>query len=105
MVAAIPLLLFFLVIAALGSKLVGAGIPARLAGLSGRAAMAVGIAMCARGAVELIIADFAKRAGLFQQPDSPLVDYMFSAIVIVAVFTALVVPVCLRLWLGPPGGK
>jgi Na+:H+ antiporter len=101
-VTAIPLFLSLVLATAFLTKLLGAGLPARLAGLSNRAAVAVGIAMSARGAVELIIADIALEAGLFDTPlpAPPIIEHMFSTIVIIAVTTTLVVPVLLRLWLG-----
>lgn len=88
-----------LLVATLG-KVVGAGLPARLAGLSGRDALAVGMGMNARGAVELIVADVALRAGLFSSPDPPpaLVTSMYSAVVVTAVVTTLGTPLALR-WL------
>ena len=94
----IPLYLAMLIIAALVSKLLGAGVPARLLGFSNRDAVAAGVGMSARGAVELIIADVAMRAGLFDspQPSPPAVRYLFSAIVIVAVTTTIVTPILLR---------
>ena len=49
-------------------------------------ALAVGIGMSGRGAVELIIASIALEAGLFDQPD-PIVANLFSALVIMAVVT------------------
>ena len=81
------------------TKLLGAGLPAYLLGHSRRDAWAVGVGMSARGAVELIIADIALQAGLFEAPDPtpPIVASLFSAIVIVAVVTTVVAPVVLRL--------
>jgi Kef-type K+ transport system membrane component KefB len=54
--------------------------------------------MSARGAVELVIADIALRAGLFAEPvpPPPLVRHLFSAVVIMAVATTLFTPVALR---------
>ena len=49
----------------------------------------------ARGAVELIIASIALEAGLFRHPD-PTVANLFSALVITAVVTTLVMPFGLR---------
>lgn len=79
-------------------KLVGSGIPARWTGLSKRESLAVGFGMNARGAVELVIADIALRAGLFSLPDPPppLVAHLFSAIVTMAIVTTLVAPITLR---------
>lgn len=97
-VGAIPVFLTLLIVIAFSTKLVGAGLPAYLLGHSRRDAWAVGIGMSARGAVELIIADIALRAGLFSQP-SPTpaaVAHLFSAIVIVAVTTTVATPFALR---------
>ena len=90
-----PVFLAALLVAAFLGKLIGAGIPARLAGLPTRDAMAVGIGMSGRGAVELVIASIALEAGLFDQPDE-LVANLFSALVITAVATTMVMPPALR---------
>ena len=93
-----PLFLLALLAAAFAGKLAGAGLTARLVGFDRRDAMAIGAAMNARGAVEIIIADIALRAGLFDKPDPtpPAIDYLFSAIVIMAIVTTLVSPLALR---------
>jgi Kef-type K+ transport system membrane component KefB len=54
--------------------------------------------MNARGTVELIIANIALQAGLFNYPDPPppIVSNMFSAVVIMAVFTTLATPTILK---------
>lgn len=54
------------------------------------------------GAVELIIAGIALKAGLFNHPDPPppIIEHMFSAVVIMAVVTTLVPPIALRFLLG-----
>jgi hypothetical protein len=54
--------------------------------------------MNARGAVELIIAGIALRAGLFSQPDPPppVVANLYSAVVVMAIFAALFSPIGLR---------
>lgn len=98
-VSAIPGFLALLVFVAFASKFVGAGVPARCLGLSGRESVAVGVGMSARGAVELIIADIAVRAGLFNHPDPPppIVAHLFSAVVIVAIVTTVLIPIVLRL--------
>ncbi len=98
----IPVYLAVLLVIAVLGKLVGAGVPALALGLSRREAVAVGMAMSARGAVGLIVAGIALRAGLFLKPDPPppVVEYMFSAIVIVAVVTTLAVPIVLRPMIG-----
>lgn len=97
-VFSIPGFLVVLVTIAFLSKMVGAGVPAYWTGLSKRQSVAVGVGMSARGAVELIIADIALRAGLFGQPEPPppVIEHLFSAVVIVAVLTTVVVPIALR---------
>jgi len=98
-VTAIPGFMVILIVAAIACKLVGAGLPAYWTGLSGRESLIVGVGMSGRGAVELIIADIALRAGLFSQPVPVpgIVANLFSAIVIMAVVTTLMTPVGLRL--------
>lgn len=99
-VTAVPLFLTLLVVVAFLGKLVGAGVPARLAGLSAREATAVGVGMSGRGAVELLVASIALEAGLFAQPDI-LVGSLFSALVITAVLTTMLMPMALRAVLRP----
>jgi Kef-type K+ transport system membrane component KefB len=95
----IPLFLAVLIVTAVLCKLIGAGLPAYWIGLSGKDSLIVGIGMSGRGAVELIIADIALRAGLFSHPDPTpaIVANLFSAIVIMAVVTTLMTPIGLRL--------
>ena len=94
----IPLFLLVLLIAATVGKVLGAGIGARLSGFSSKHALAIGAAMNARGAVEIIIADIALRAGLFDLPDPtpPEIANLFSAVVIMAIVTTLASPLALR---------
>ena len=90
--------LLVLLLFAIFGKLVGSGLAAYLSGMGKREAIAVGAAMNARGAVEIIIADIALRAGLFEQP-VPVPDvirYLFSAIVIMAIVTTLMSPLMMR---------
>lgn len=102
-VAEIPLFVAALLAVAFAGKLLGAGLVASWLGMGKRDAVAVGVAMSGRGAVELIIADIALRGGVFQAPDPPpaIVSNLFSAIVIVAVVTTLATPILLRRLLGP----
>lgn len=101
----IPWFVGLLVFLAIASKFVGAGLPALWVGLERREAAEVGIGMSARGAVELIIADIALRAGLFTKPDPvpPIISSMFSAVVIMAVATTFVMPIGLKLLAGNTG--
>ena len=102
-----PFFLTALVLVATAGKLLGAGLPAWLSGMSSRDSLAVGVGMNARGAVELIVADVAFRAGLFALPDPPhpVVTSLYSAVVITAIVTTLATPIGLK-WLyrdaGPP---
>ncbi|PLX83332.1 MAG: cation:proton antiporter [Desulfuromonas sp.] len=80
-------------------KVLGAGASARVAGMSPRESLAIGVGMNARGAVELIIADIALRAGIFTMPEPvhPIIQYMFSSVVIMAIATTLMTPPALKL--------
>lgn len=93
-----PVFVVALFLIATAGKLLGTGLPARLSGLSSRDSLAVGLGMNARGAVELIVADVAFRAGLFEGPDHPIVASLYSAVVVTAILTTLVTPLGLE-WL------
>jgi Kef-type K+ transport system membrane component KefB len=96
-VLVVPAFVLCLLVVAFIGKFLGAGVAARGAGLSRYQAAAVGAGMSARGAVELVIADIALEAGLFEFPDdSPVVEHMFSAIVMMAVLTTLMTPILLK---------
>lgn len=96
---AVPGFVLVLIAAAVLSKLIGAGVAARLCGMSNRDALSVGVGMSSRGAVELVIADIALRAGLFEVPDPPpvIIEYLFSAVVIMAITTTVLAPLILRI--------
>lgn len=95
----IPFFLTLLIIAAFTGKLFGAGLPAYWLGLNRGEAMTVGFGMSGRGAIELIIAGIALEAGLFDHPSPapPIVENLFSAVVLVAIVTTLAMPIFLRL--------
>lgn len=95
---AVPVFLGVLILIAFFGKLAGSGLPAYWRGFPPREAAAVGVGMSARGAVELIIADIALRAGLFLQPKPvpAVVENMFSAVVIMALVTTLITPPVLK---------
>jgi Kef-type K+ transport system membrane component KefB/mannitol/fructose-specific phosphotransferase system IIA component (Ntr-type) len=63
-------------------KLAGAGWGARLGGMDRRSSWAVGLAMNARGAMEMILGILAVQAGLIK-------EQMFVALVVMALFTSL----------------
>ena len=93
-----PVFLVLLLVLATVGKVFGAGIGAILSGFNVRQSVAIGSAMNARGAVEIIVADIALRAGLFDHPDPTpaAVEYLFSAVVIMAIVTTLGSPLALR---------
>jgi mannitol/fructose-specific phosphotransferase system IIA component (Ntr-type) len=76
-------------VACLG-KVVGAGWGARLGGMDMRTAFGVGLAMNARGAMEMILGILALQAGLIHEP-------MFVALVIMALVTSLISAPAIRL--------
>ncbi len=96
--SAIPGFLVILILAAFLGKLIGAGLAAYSCGHSKNESAVVGVGMSARGAVEIIIADIAFKAGLFNIAgiDSPILKHMFSAIVIMAIVTTVATPIFLR---------
>ncbi len=103
----VPGFLAALVALAFLGKLIGAGLPAYWCGLGQRHALAIGIGLSGRGAVELVIASIAQKSGLFLAGNGahPIVSNLFSALVITAVATTLVVPIglrCLLGWRNPP---
>lgn len=69
-------------VACLG-KVLGAGWGARLGGMDARTAVGVGLAMNARGAMEMILGILALQAGLIHEP-------MFVALVVMALVTSLI---------------
>ena len=96
---AIPLVTAALTVLAFAGKAVGAGLPAALIGLPRGAAMAVGVSMTSRGAVELVLLAVAYEAGLFPTAGpgaSAIVGHLFSALVIMALANTLFMPVALR---------
>jgi Kef-type K+ transport system membrane component KefB len=94
----VPVFVLSMIFIATIGKVLGAGLSARSMGLSNRQALAVGAGMNARGAVELIIADIALRAGIFSAPVPvpPVVKFMFSAVVIMAIVTTLMTPPAIK---------
>ena len=76
------MILGLVAIACLG-KILGASWGARLGGMDPLSAWAVGFAMNARGAMEIVLSTLAQRAGLIG-------NRMFVAFVIMALFTSLI---------------
>jgi Kef-type K+ transport system membrane component KefB len=102
-----PAFVVTLIVLASAGKLLGAALPATRAGFSSSESAAIGFAMNARGAVELVIAGIALRAGLFEHPDPapPIVAHMFSTVVIMAIVTTLLAPIALKRLLRDAGDR
>lgn len=102
-----PWLVLAVILIAFLGKLLGAGVPARLSGLSQREAASVGVGMSSRGAVELIVLSIAAEAGIFLQgeADHGIVAHLFSALVLMGVMTTLLSPIILKRILPPAPPK
>ncbi|MFH0783833.1 MAG: cation:proton antiporter [Pseudomonadota bacterium] len=74
-------------------KVAGAGIGARLGGMSGRHALAVGFGLNARGAMEIILGSLAYEAGLVNHA-------VFVALIVMALVTSITSAPLMRLFLG-----
>lgn len=83
-------LIAILTVIAILTKLVGAGLGARLTGFSTRSSLGIGSGMVSRGEVALIIATIGLESGLLKQ------DY-FTVLVIVVILTTLVTPFLLKM--------
>jgi Kef-type K+ transport system membrane component KefB len=101
-----PLVAVLLIVAAFFGKIVGAGGAARGIGFSARESMAIGVGMSPRGAVELVIAGIALKAGLFDTVGvaEPVVENLFSAVVVMAVVTTVLSPIILKRVFSNPDG-
>jgi monovalent cation:proton antiporter-2 (CPA2) family protein len=86
-------LIILLTLVAIVTKLVGAGVGARLTGFSLRSSIGIGSGMVSRGEVALVIAAIGMEAQLLEQQ-------YFTALVIVVILTTLVTPVLLKTVLG-----
>ncbi|RCW49184.1 cation:proton antiporter [Paenibacillus prosopidis] len=83
-------LIAILTVIAILTKLVGAGLGARLTGFSTRSSLGIGSGMVSRGEVALIIATIGLESGLLNR------DY-FTVLVIVVILTTLVTPFLLKM--------
>jgi len=82
-------LIIAMVLVAIVSKIVGAGLGARLAGFNNREALQLGVGMMSRGEVGLIVATLGVSQGL-------LSAQVFSGVVGVVIVTTLLTPPALR---------
>ncbi|HEX9494860.1 MAG TPA: cation:proton antiporter [Candidatus Limnocylindria bacterium] len=86
---AVALLVGVLIAVAIVTKIIGCGVAARVAGLSTRQSLVVGVGMISRGEVAVIVAGLALSAGA-------ITSEIFSAAVVVVLATTLVTPPLLR---------
>ena len=87
--AALPFLIVLFAVAVL-SKLIGAGLGARLGGFNSRESLRVGMGMVSRGEVGLIVASVGVAEGIISSE-------VFSVAVVLVLLTTLVTPLLLRL--------
>jgi Kef-type K+ transport system membrane component KefB/mannitol/fructose-specific phosphotransferase system IIA component (Ntr-type) len=88
----LPITATVIAVACIG-KLLGAGMGARLGGMDRRTSWGVGLAMNARGAMEMILGLLALQLGLIRET-------MFVALVIMALFTSLVSAPAIKFLIG-----
>lgn len=77
-----PIVVFVILLLAFTGKVVGAGIGARLGGMTSRRSLAVGFGLNARGAMEIILGSLAYEAGLIN-------DAVFVALIVMALVTSM----------------
>jgi Kef-type K+ transport system membrane component KefB len=78
-----PVLVTVVLLVACAGKILGATLGARISGLPGRQSAAIGFAMNARGAMEMILATVARDAGLID-------DRIFVALIVMALVTSVI---------------
>ena len=88
----LPITATVIAVACIG-KLLGAGMGARVGGMDHRTSWGVGLAMNARGAMEMILGLLALQLGLIRET-------MFVALVIMALFTSLVSAPAIKFLIG-----
>jgi len=92
-----PWLVLPLLAVACLAKIAGCALGARLGGLPPREALAVGLGLNARGAMEIVLALLALQAGLIRES-------VFTALVVVAIVTSMMAGPLLRRVLGAGSG-
>jgi Kef-type K+ transport system membrane component KefB len=90
--ALLPFLIVLFIVAVV-SKVIGAGLGARLAGLTTAESLRVGVGMISRGEVGLIVAGIGVQQGIISAE-------IFSMVVVLVLLTTLVTPLLLR-WVFP----
>ncbi|MEN6443059.1 MAG: cation:proton antiporter [Methanoregula sp.] len=87
----ILLFIIVLTVVAIITKVVGCGLPARLAGMSWRDSLIVGFGMAPRGEVAMIVALIGLEAGIIGQG-------IYVALVLMSVLTTIFTPLIYRNW-------
>lgn len=79
-----PLFVLLLIAVAFLGKLAGAGLPALWSGMTRREALAVGVGISSRDAVEMVVIGIAYNAGLFIQAEEadPVVTHLLSTLIL-----------------------
>lgn len=77
-----PAIVSLVLVLAFAGKVIGAGLGARLGGMSGRRSLAVGFGLNARGAMEIILGSLAYEAGLINRA-------IFVALIVMALVTSI----------------
>jgi Kef-type K+ transport system membrane component KefB len=86
--ALLPFLIVLFIVAVV-SKVIGAGLGARLAGLNNAESLRVGVGMISRGEVGLIVAGIGVQQAIISQE-------VFTVVVVLVLLTTLVTPLLLR---------
>jgi len=87
----IVVFLFVLTIVAIVTKVIGCGVPARLAGMCTKDALIVGFGMAPRGEVAMIVALIGLETGIIDQG-------VYVTLVLMSLFTTLITPIVFRNW-------
>lgn len=91
-------LTLIIVVIAFSGKILGSGFAAKLSGITGRESVAIGVAMNARGAMEIILALLALQAGIIN-------DKIFVSLLVMAMLTSLLCGPMIRKILNLKPGK
>lgn len=82
-------LVLLLIMAAIVSKVIGGSIGSRIGGFNWNESLVVGVGMNSRGAITLVVAEIARKAGIISTG-------LFSVIVVIALITTLLTPPLLK---------
>ena len=89
LIMAVPLIAILLVLAVAG-KVFGCGLGAKLSGFNKDESVMIGFAMCGRGALELVLVNYAFSIDLIDET-------IFTALVVITVLTVIITPILYHL--------